>query len=60
MKEDTIDDLKKRVRQLEEHNSGLIRDYARVAMAIEIMVAAGLISKAKVDKAYEIVDDLKS
>jgi len=60
MKEDSIDDLKKKVAELQASNSMLKKDLLKALRVEEVLIAAGLISIEKAKQARDIVDGLNS
>ena len=58
MKEDSLDDLKKKIQQLEARNKLLEKEIREYIRAEDVMVAAGVVSKHKVEQAHEIVRSL--
>lgn len=60
MKEDSIDDLKKKVAELQASNAMLKKDYLKALRVEEVLIAAGLISREKAEQARDIVHGLNS
>lgn len=55
MKEDSIEDLKKKIAALEERDKRLTAELREFIKAEEVMIAAGLVTEQKVKQAHEIV-----
>jgi hypothetical protein len=58
MGEDSVEDLKKKVEKLEAQNKGLEDALREQLLVKDVLVAAGLVSRLKVDQAYDIVSRL--
>lgn len=57
MKEDSIEDLKKKLDDQLALNAKLHKEVMEYVKAEEVLIAAGLISQAKVKQAHEIVQN---
>ena len=57
MKEDSIEDLKKRIADLEQRDGRLTAELHEYINAENVMIAAGLVSEIKVKQAHEIVQN---
>jgi hypothetical protein len=55
MKEDSIEDLKKRIAALEQRDKRVTAELREFINAENVLIAAGLVSEAKVKQAHEIV-----
>lgn len=55
MKEDSVDDLKKRIADLEQRDKRLTAELHEFINAENVLVAAGLVSEEKIKQAHEIV-----
>lgn len=51
-------DPESRIKSLEEHVARLTKEVREYIRAEEVMIAAGVVSKTKVEQAHEIVRDL--
>lgn len=55
MKPESIDDLKKRIADLEQRDKRITAELYEYINAENVMIAAGLVSEVKVKQAHEIV-----
>ena len=55
MKEETVEELKKRIADLEQRDKRITAELHEFIKAEDVMVAAGIVTKEKVKQAHEIV-----
>jgi len=60
MKEDSIEDLKKRIADLEQRDKRLTAELHEFKKAETVMIAAGLVTEQKVKQAHEIVQSFSA
>lgn len=58
MKEDSIEDLKKRIAELERLNAALDQQVRYSNRVVDVLVAVGVVPERKLEQAREIVSSL--
>lgn len=58
MKDDSIEELKAKVSNLQDQNARQLKELREYIAAEEVLVAAGLVDKSKIEQAHELVRKL--
>ena len=60
MREETVDELKKRVTALEQRDKQVTAELHEFIKAEEVLIAAGVVTREKVNQAHEIVQSFRA